>query len=336
MNLDGTANKEKMGANAILGISMAAARAAANCLGIPLYRYLGGPSARVLPVPMMNLVNGGQHADNTIDVQEFMIVPWGLPTFREALRAGSEIFWTLKGLLKKENLSTAVGDEGGFAPNLPNTQKALEYLVRAIETAGYKPGDEVGLAMDPAASEFYDAKTRTYKLEGRSLNSEQIVDFWQEQVSAFPIVSIEDGLDESDWDGFALMTERLGDRIQIVGDDLYVTNPELLRKGIKQSTTNSILIKLNQIGTLTETLEAINTAHRAGFSAVVSHRSGETEDTFIADLAVGLNTGQIKTGSVCRTDRICKYNQLLRIEEELAETAVYAGPSAFPGHRTQD
>ncbi len=333
LSLDGTANKEKMGANAILGVSMAVARAAANCLGLPLYRYLGGVAARKLPVPMMNLINGGAHADNSIDVQEFMIVPWGMDNFEESLRAGSEIFWTLKGLLKEKGLNTNVGDEGGFAPNLATTNEALEYLVKAIEKAGYKPKKEVALAVDAAASEMYDEASRTYSVESRKLSSEEMVAFWEELVDAYPIVSIEDSHAESDWEGFRALTAKIGDRIQIVGDDNYVTNPELLQRGIRENTTNSILIKLNQIGTLTETIQAVNMAHDAGFSAVVSHRSGETEDTFIADLAVALNTGQIKTGSVCRSDRIAKYNQLLRIEEELGDGAEYAGRRAFIGQK---
>lgn len=333
LSLDGTPNKEKMGANAILGVSMAVARAAANCLGLPLYRYLGGVAARKLPVPMMNLINGGAHADNSIDVQEFMIVPWGMDSFAESLRAGSEIFWTLKGLLKEKGLNTNVGDEGGFAPNLSTTNEALEYLVKAIEKAGYKPKKDVALALDAAASEMYDEAGKTYSVENKKLNSEDMVGFWEELVEAYPIVSIEDSHAESDWEGFQALTEKIGDRVQIVGDDNYVTNPELLQRGIREGTTNSILIKLNQIGSLTETIQAVNMAHDAGFSAVVSHRSGETEDTFIADLAVALNTGQIKTGSVCRSDRIAKYNQLLRIEEELGDGAEYAGRRAFIGQK---
>ncbi len=331
LSRDGTPNKERMGANAILAVSLATAKAAANSLGLPLYRYLGGVAARVLPVPMMNFVNGGKHADNSIDVQEFMVVPWGLSSFSEALRAGVEVYWALKDILKSRGLSTNVGDEGGFAPNLETTEQVLELLVQAIEKAGYRPHDQVALALDPAASEFFDSKTGKYRLEGKELTSEEIVDYWAGLVERFPIVSIEDGLAEDDWDGFQLMTRRLGDRILIVGDDLYVTNPELLERGIAEQTTNAILIKLNQIGSLTETLRTVDTAHRAGFGAVVSHRSGETEDTFIADLAVALNTGLIKTGSVSRTDRICKYNQLLRIEEDLGDAAVYLGKQAFRG-----
>lgn len=333
INLDGTPTKERMGANAILGVSMAVARAASNCLGVPLYRYLGGVSGCRLPVPLMNFVNGGAHADNSVDVQEFMIVPWGFERFSDALRAGSEIFWTLKGLLKENKLSTSVGDEGGFAPNLETTEQVLDYLVEAIEKAGYKPRKDVALAVDAAASEMYDRGEQTYSLEGRKLSSEQLVEFWADLVNRYPIVSIEDGLDEDDWDGFAQMTAAVGDRVQIVGDDLYVTNTELLQRGIKEQTTNSILIKLNQIGSLSETISAIKLAHGAGYSAIVSHRSGETEDTFIADLAVGLNTGQIKTGSVSRSDRVCKYNQLLRIEEELGDAAEYLGRRAFAGKK---
>ncbi len=331
LNRDGTPNKGHMGANAILAVSMAVARAAASCIGLPLYRYLGGAGARVLPVPMMNFVNGGKHADNSIDVQEFMIVPWGLPSFSDALRAAVETYWSLKDLLKGKGLSTNVGDEGGFAPNLKTTQEVLEYMVSAIEKAGYKPGEQIALAMDPAASEFFDEEKGLYKIEGKELNGTDLVDYWAELVEKFPIISIEDGHAENDWEGFALMTKRLGGRIQIVGYDIYVTNPEYLKRGIREHTSNSILIKLNQIGSLTETLHTIDMAHRAGFSAVVSHRSGETEDPFIADLAVGMNTGLIKTGSVSRTDRICKYNQLLRIEEELGTSAIYLGKQALRG-----
>ena len=331
LSLDGTPNKSKVGANAILGVSMAVARAAANCLGLPLYRYLGGVSARRIPVPMMNLINGGAHADNNIDVQEFMIVPWGMSSFAESLRAGSEIFWTLKGLLKEKGLNTGVGDEGGFAPNLESTQEALEYLVKAIEKAGYKPKKDVALAVDAAASEMYDETEKTYNVEKKKLSSEEMAAFWEELVNSYPIVSIEDSHAESDWDGYAELTKRIGDRVQLVGDDNYVTNPELLQRGIREKTTNAILIKLNQIGSLTETIDAVKIAQDAGFAAVVSHRSGETEDTFIADLAVALNTGQIKTGSVCRSDRIAKYNQLLRIEEELGDASEYVGRRAFIG-----
>jgi enolase len=320
-----------MGANAILGISMAVARAAANCLGVPLYRYLGGVAACRLPVPMMNFINGGQHADNSVDVQEFMIVPWGFDSFKEALRAGSEIFWTLKGLLKENGLSTSVGDEGGFAPNLESTEEVLGYIVKAIEKAGYRPRKDVALALDAAASELYDANSKSYSLEGRRLSTDELVNFWADLVQKYPIISIEDGFDENDWEGFAKMNERLGDRLQNVGDDLYVTNTELLQRGIREKSTNSILIKLNQIGSLSETIQAVKMAHAAGFSAIISHRSGETEDTFIADLAVALNTGQIKTGSVSRSDRVCKYNQLLRIEEELGDAAEFIGQRAFVG-----
>jgi len=331
LSRDGTKNKQHMGANAILAVSMATARAAANAVGLPLYRYLGGAGARVLPVPMMNVVNGGKHADNKIDVQEFMVVPWGFDRFSEALRASVEVYWSLKDQFKSAGLSTNVGDEGGVAPNLQSTEKVLEHMVRAIEHAGYKPMEQIALAMDPAASEFYDYKFATYSIEGKQLNSQEIVAFWEKLTRKFPIISIEDGLDENDWEGFALMTKTMGDRIQIVGDDIYVTNPEFIARGVKERTSNSVLIKLNQVGSLTETLKAIDMTHRAGFSAVISHRSGETEDTFIADLAVAMNTGLIKTGSAARTDRICKYNQLLRIEEELGNSAEFLGKSAFRG-----
>ncbi|MCD6496824.1 MAG: phosphopyruvate hydratase [Deltaproteobacteria bacterium] len=331
LNRDGTKNKQHMGANAILAVSMATARAAANAVGLPLYRYLGGAGARMLPVPMMNFVNGGKHADNNIDIQEFMVVPWGFDRFSEALRASVEIYWTLKDQLKTAGLSTNVGDEGGVAPNLESTEQVLEHLVRAIEKAGYEPMEQVALALDPAASEFYDYKFATYSIEGKQLNSQEMVAFWNELSKKFPIVSIEDGLDENDWEGFALMTKSMGDRLQIVGDDIYVTNPEFIARGIREHTSNSVLIKLNQVGSLTETLKAIDMTHKAGFSAVISHRSGETEDTFIADLAVAMNTGLIKTGSAARTDRIAKYNQLMRIEEELGDSAEYPGKAAFRG-----
>jgi enolase len=328
--LDGTANKGKLGANAILGVSLAVAHAAAAEAGIPLYRYLGGPNARELPVPLMNVVNGGAHADNNLDLQEFMIVPVGAPSFAEALRMAAEVFHTLKALLKKKGLSTSVGDEGGFAPNLGSNEEALALIVQAIETAGYKPGKEISLALDPAASEFYADGRYVMKGEKEAeRSSEDMIRYYEGLVRRYPIVSIEDGLSEKDWKGWRMLTERLGRRVQLVGDDIFVTNPEIFAKGIAEGLGNAILIKLNQIGTLTETLETIEMAKRAGYAAVVSHRSGETEDVTIADLAVGLNTGQIKTGSLSRTDRTAKYNRLLRIEEELGAAAVYRGRAAF-------
>ena len=329
--LDGTSNKEKLGANAILGVSLATAHAAADHCGLPLYRYLGGPTATLLPAPMMNIINGGQHADNSIDVQEFMIMPLGFERFSEALRAGVEIFHALKGVLKKKKLSTSVGDEGGFAPALSTTAEAIELVLASIEQAGYKPGEQVALAMDVAASEFYDAKSKRYRLEGRELDGDGMVEALADWARQYPICSIEDGCDEDDWDGWRRMTEQLGDLVQLVGDDLFVTSTERLRQGIERKVANSILIKVNQIGTLSETVDAIQLARRHGYTTVVSHRSGETEDATIADLAVALGTGQIKTGSLSRTDRTAKYNQLLRIEEDLGETAQYAGPQ-FP-HR---
>jgi len=326
--LDGTPNKGKLGANAILGVSLAVAHAAAAQLGVELFRYLGGTNAKVLPVPMMNILNGGAHSDAPIDLQEFMIVPKGAPSFREALRMGAEIFHALKGVLKANKLSTAVGDEGGFAPALKSNEHALEVVVAAIKQAGYKPGKEVFIALDPAASEFYDATSKKYvfkKSDGSKHTAAQMVEFYERLARKYPIVSIEDGLAESDWDGWKLLTERLGEPVQLVGDDLFVTNTKFLKKGIEMGVANSILVKVNQIGTLTETLDAIRMAKEAGYTAVISHRSGETEDTTIADIAVGTNAGQIKTGSLCRTDRVCKYNQLLRIEELLGDNAVYGG-----------
>jgi enolase len=328
--LDGTPTKGKLGANAILGVSLAVAHAAAAEAGMPLYRYLGGPNARELPVPLMNVVNGGAHADNNLDLQEFMIVPVGAPSFAEALRMAVEVFHTLKALLKKKGLSTSVGDEGGFAPNLGSNEEALALIVQAIETAGYKPGKEISLALDPAASEFYEDGRYVMKGEKQAeRSSEDMIRYYEGLVRRYPIVSIEDGLSEKDWKGWHMLTERLGGRVQLVGDDIFVTNPEIFGKGIAEGLGNAILIKLNQIGTLTETLETIEMAKRAGYAAVVSHRSGETEDVTIADLAVGLNTGQIKTGSLSRTDRTAKYNRLLRIEEELGAAAVYRGRAAF-------
>jgi enolase len=330
IELDGTPNKGKLGANALLGVSLAAAKAAAVALEIPLYRHLGGVHARTLPVPLMNVLNGGKHADNNVDLQEFMIVPLGASSFHEALRWGAEVFHTLAAVLRQRGLSTAVGDEGGFAPNLQSNEEALKVLVEAIEKSGYAPGVQVAVALDPAASEFYKGGAYVLAGEGgRTLSSSQMVEYYAGLCDRYPIVSIEDGLAEDDWDGWALLTKRLGARIQLVGDDLFVTNVARLERGIRGEIANSILIKVNQIGTLTETLGAIEMAHRAGYTAVISHRSGETEDVTIADLAVGSNAGQIKTGSLCRTDRVAKYNQLLRIEQELAETALYPGRSVF-------
>jgi enolase len=330
LDTDGTPNKSSMGANAMLAVSLATAHAAAEASGLPLYQYLGGCGARDLPAPMMNIVNGGAHADNSVDFQEFMVMPVGFSTFSEALRAGVEVFHSLKGVLKKRGLSTAVGDEGGFAPDLESNRAACELIMEAIDVAGYAPGDQVALAMDPAASEFFSDGTYNLTGEGREgLSSEDMIEVYASLVDDFPIVSIEDGLAESDWDGWKKLYERLGERIQLVGDDIFVTNPDIIREGIEKGVANSVLIKLNQIGTLSETLDAINMAHKAGWTAVISHRSGETEDTTIADLAVGLNTGQIKTGSACRTDRIAKYNRLLRIEEELEDVARYRGIAAL-------
>ncbi|APC49084.1 phosphopyruvate hydratase [Virgibacillus halodenitrificans] len=329
IELDGTENKGKLGANAILGVSMAAAHAAASFLEIPLYNYLGGFNAKTLPTPMMNIVNGGEHADNNVDIQEFMIMPVAASTFQEALRTGAEIFHSLKNVLKKKGYNTAVGDEGGFAPNLGSNEEALQTIVEAIEAAGYKPGEEIKLAMDVAASEIYEDGKYNLKGEGVTRTSSDMVDWYEEMVNKYPIISIEDGLDENDWEGHKLLTERLGDRVQLVGDDLFVTNTAKLAQGIEQGVGNSILVKVNQIGTLTETFEAIEMAKRAGYTAIISHRSGETEDATIADIAVATNAGQIKTGAPSRTDRVAKYNQLLRIEDELAGMGEYAGLSAF-------
>jgi enolase len=327
--LDGTPNKARLGANAILGVSLAVARAAAMANGLPLYRYVGGAAARLLPVPMMNIVNGGVHADNPIDFQEFMIVPLGAKSFAEALRAGSEIFHTLRAALKAAGHNTNVGDEGGFAPNLPSAEAALDFILSAIEKAGYRPGEEVALALDPASSEFFSDKAYRYKGEGKSRSIEQQVEYLTHLVERYPIVSIEDGMAEDDFAGWQKLTQKIGSRCQLVGDDIFVTNVTRLSDGIKNGIGNSILIKVNQIGTLSETLAAVETAHKAGYTAVMSHRSGETEDSTIADLAVATNCGQIKTGSVARSDRTAKYNQLLRIEEELGAQAAYAGRSAF-------
>jgi enolase len=328
--LDGTKNKSKLGANALLAVSLATARAAATYLEIPLYRYIGGANARTLPVPMMNIVNGGAHADNNVDFQEFMVVPLGAPSFAEALRAGAEIFHALKSVLHKRGLATSVGDEGGFAPNLRSNEEAVETILEAIQQAGYKTGADVMLALDPAASEFYDGKSYVFKKsDGRRLSSDEMVAYWKSWVEQYPIISVEDGMAENDWDGWKLLTDEIGARVQLVGDDLFVTNTEFLRKGIELGVANSILIKVNQIGTLTETLDAIELARTHNRTAVISHRSGETEDTFIADLAVATNAGQIKTGSLSRTDRVAKYNQLLRIEEDLRGAARYPGAAAF-------
>jgi len=331
IELDGTPNKAKLGANATLGVSLAVARAGANFVGLPLYKYIGGVNARVLPVPMMNILNGGKHADNNVDLQEFMIFPVGAKCFAEALRMGVETFHQLKGVLKKKGLNTSVGDEGGFAPNLRSNEEAIEVILEAATKTGYKVGTELFIALDPASSSFYNVETKKYELksENRDLTSEEMVDYYKSLVEKYPIISIEDGMAEDDWSGWKLMVKKLGSKIQIVGDDLTVTNVERLSRAIKEKAINSILIKLNQIGTLTETLNAIELAHRSGFTTVISHRSGETEDTTIADLAVAVNSGQIKTGSACRTDRICKYNQLLRIEEELADDAIFGGTRIF-------
>ena len=331
IDLDGTKNKGNFGANAILGVSMAAARAAADELGLPLYTYLGGFNAKTLPTPMMNIINGGSHADNNVDFQEFMIMPVGAPTFKEALRMGAEIFHALKSVLSGMGLNTAVGDEGGFAPNLKSNEEAITVILEAIEKAGYKAGEDVYLAMDVASSEFYDKAAGTYNLagEGKVLSTEELVEFYAQLVDKYPIISIEDGCDENDWDGHKLLTDRIGHKVQLVGDDLFVTNTEKLAEGIEKGIANSILIKVNQIGTLTETFDAIEMAKKAGYTAVVSHRSGETEDATIADIAVATNAGQIKTGSLSRTDRIAKYNQLLRIEDMLSDVAVYDGIKSF-------
>jgi len=330
IELDGTENKGKLGANAMLGVSLAVMKASAAELDLPLYRYIGGVNARTLPVPLMNILNGGAHADNNVDIQEFMIVPWGAQTFAESIRMGAEVFHNLRSVLKGKGLNTSVGDEGGFAPNLRSNEEALDVIMQAIEKAGYGPGEEVALALDPAASSFYQDGKYVMSAEKKpEKDSEEMVEFYTHLVAHYPIVSLEDGLDENDWKGWKLLNQQLGRIIQIVGDDIFVTNPKLLKRGIEEKTANSILIKLNQIGTLTETLQTIEMGKSAGFTSVVSHRSGETEDTTIADLVVACNTGQIKTGSASRTDRICKYNQLLRIEEELGSAAIFAGKNAL-------
>ncbi|MFP3843460.1 phosphopyruvate hydratase [Priestia filamentosa] len=331
IELDGTDNKGKLGANAILGVSMAVARAAADFYDMPLYQYLGGVNGKTLPVPMMNIVNGGEHADNNVDIQEFMVMPVGAENFKEALRMGAEIFHNLKSVLKGKGYNTAVGDEGGFAPNLSSNEEALQTIIEAIEKAGYKPGEQIMLAMDVASSELYNKEDGKYHLSGEGVvkSSEEMVSWYEELASKYPIISIEDGLDENDWEGHKLLTERIGNKVQLVGDDLFVTNTNKLAQGIEQGVGNSILIKVNQIGTLTETFDAIEMAKRAGYTAVISHRSGETEDSTIADIAVALNAGQIKTGAPSRTDRVAKYNQLLRIEDQLGEVAKYDGIKSF-------
>ncbi len=328
--LDGTKNKTNLGANAILGVSMACAKAAADYYGLPLYKYLGGSFARKLPVPMMNILNGGKHADNTVDIQEFMIIPAGAPTFKEALRMGAEVFHNLKKVLGDKKYSTSVGDEGGFAPSLKSNEEAFDVILSAIEKAGYKPGEDVLLGVDVAASEMWeDSKYKMFKSSGKLLTSDEMIDWYVTLCNKYPIISIEDGLGEHDWTGWQKLTATLGNKVQLVGDDVFVTNPEILAKGIEDKVANSILVKVNQIGTLTETFEAIELAHRNAYSTVISHRSGETEDTTIADIAVAVNSGQIKTGSLCRTDRVAKYNQLLRIEDELFEDAEYPGFEVF-------
>ena len=328
LDADGTDNKSRVGANAILGVSLAVARAAADSADLPLFRYVGGPNAHVLPVPMMNILNGGSHADSNVDIQEFMIAPIGADSFREALRWGAEVYHALKGVLKEQGLATGLGDEGGFAPNLPSNRAALDLILVAIEKAGYTPGEQIALALDVAASEFHDGGV--YSFEGGSKTSAEMIDYYAELVRDYPLVSIEDPLDESDWDGWKAMTDRMGNDVQLVGDDLFVTNPERLARGIETGTANALLVKVNQIGSLTETLDAVSLAQRNGYRCMMSHRSGETEDTTIADLAVATNCGQIKTGAPARSERVAKYNQLLRIEEELDDAAVYAGAEAFP------
>ena len=328
IELDGTKNKSRVGANAILGVSLAVARAAADSADLSLFRYVGGPTAHTLPVPMMNILNGGAHADTNVDIQEFMVAPIGAESFKESLRWGAEIYHSLKSVLKKRGLATSIGDEGGFAPNLESNRAALDLILEAVTAAGFKPGKEIALAMDVAATEFHEKGK--YKFEGSDRTSDQMIAYYADLVASYPIVSIEDPLDEDDWEGWAKMTAELGQKIQIVGDDLFVTNPERLAKGISLNTANALLVKVNQIGTLTETIDAVSMAHRAGYRSMMSHRSGETEDTTIADLAVALECGQIKTGAPARSERVAKYNQLLRIEEELADTALYAGRAAFP------
>ncbi|MEO3793466.1 phosphopyruvate hydratase [Nonomuraea sp. B10E15] len=331
IDLDRTPNKAKLGANAILGVSLAAAKAAADSADLPLFRYVGGPNAHVLPVPMMNILNGGAHADTNVDIQEFMIAPIGAGTFREAVRVGTEVYHALKGVLKEKGYATGLGDEGGFAPNLPSNRDALDLILVAIERAGYVPGEDVALALDVAASEFH--KDGVYTIDGKGLSAQELIEFYADLVANYPLVSIEDPLDEEDWAGWKAITDALGDKVQLVGDDLFVTNPERLERGIKDGTANALLVKVNQIGTLSETLDAVDLAHRSGYRCMMSHRSGETEDTTIADLAVAVNCGQIKTGAPARSDRVAKYNQLLRIEELLDDAARYAGRAAFPRFR---
>lgn len=332
IDLDGTENKSKLGANAILGVSLAVADAAANSLEMPFWRYVGGVNAKVLPLPMMNIINGGSHADNNVDLQEFMIMPAGAANFSEALRMGSEVFHHLKKVLSQKGYSTAVGDEGGFAPNLKSNEEAVEVILKAIENAGFTPGDDILIALDPASAEFYNKETGLYEFrwsDGSKKSADDMVEFWSNWVGKYPIISIEDGMDEADWEGWKKLTDALGDKVQLVGDDLFVTNTEILARGIEEGVGNSILIKVNQIGSLTETLDAIEMAHKNGYTAVISHRSGETEDTTIADLAVATNAGQIKTGSMSRTDRIAKYNQLIRIEEQLGSQGLFLGRDVF-------
>ncbi|PZR61091.1 MAG: phosphopyruvate hydratase [Chloroflexi bacterium] len=336
IDLDGTPNKAKLGANALLGVSLATAHAAAEAVGLPLYRYLGGAAARILPVPQVNILNGGKHAADSTDFQEFMIVPLGAPTFREALRWAAETFHALGSLLHERGLVTTVGDEGGYAPSLRSNEEAIQLVLAAIERAGYRPGEQIAIALDPAASELYTDGRYELTREGRTLSSKEMIDFWQDWAGRYPIVSLEDGLAEDDWSGFTALTDRLGGAVQIVGDDLLVTNTSRISRAIAERAVNSVLIKLNQIGTLTETVEAVEMTHRAGWTSVISHRSGETEDTTIADVAVALNTGQIKTGSICRSERIAKYNRLLRIEEELGDAAQFAGQRAFVSRRSPD
>ncbi|MGH3651741.1 phosphopyruvate hydratase [Glutamicibacter sp.] len=328
IELDGTANKSKLGANAILGVSLAVANAAAVSANLPLFKYLGGPNAHVLPVPLMNILNGGSHADSDVDIQEFMIAPIGAPTFSEGLRWGVEVYHNLKSVLKEKNLSTGLGDEGGFAPNLPSNRAALELITEAIKRAGYTPGEDIALALDVASSEFYE--NGAYQFEGKALSAQEMSDYYAGLVADFPLVSIEDPLDEDDWDGWKTLTDAIGEKVQLVGDDLFVTNPQRLADGIAKGTANSLLVKVNQIGTLTETIDAVTMAQRAGYTTITSHRSGETEDVTIADICVATNAGQIKTGAPARSERVAKYNQLLRIEEDLGASAVYAGRSAFP------
>ncbi len=332
IDLDGTPNKAKLGANAILGVSIAVAKAAAQTTGLPLWRYLGGVNAKVLPLPMMNIINGGSHADNNVDPQEFMIMPTGAESYSHAVQIGAEVFHNLKKVLSAKNYNTSVGDEGGFAPNLKSNEEAIEVILEAVEKSGYTPGDDILIALDPASSEFYNTEKKVYEFkwsDGSVRNADEMVEYWADWVEKYPIVSIEDGMYEDDWEGWKTLTDAIGDKVQLVGDDLFVTNTERLAKGIKSGVANSILIKVNQIGTITETLDAIEMAHKNGYTSVISHRSGETEDTTIADLAVATNAGQIKTGSMSRTDRVAKYNQLLRIEEELADAAMFLGKDAF-------